>query len=209
MSVIHSRPSLSSQGIPRPSLTITWATVGVTLALAGCGGSSSQSSQQTSSSAEQVSSAGVSVTRPAGWQVSTPGSGGIVLAPDVAGLSATVPTGPRFTAKPAAGVLPDAKTLAGLITSAPRDVRLVAPAGSTTVGGSKGFAITVQETHGGRSIVSEQVVVPLGPGRAYTFLLEAPASQWSTTKTMLTGILDGAGFDLGAVPKATGVISAP
>ena len=179
----------------------------VVVVLVGCGGSSGGASS--SQSSHQISSAGVSLTVPAGWQERPNGQAGIVLAPDASGLAAAVPTGPRFTATPATGGLPGPKTLARLVAGAPRDIKLVAPVQTLAVGGSKGVAITVQEPRDGRSIVSEQVTVPLGQGRAYTFLLEAPASSWGSNQQALMAILDSVSFNLSAVPIARGGTPGP
>jgi hypothetical protein len=136
--------------------------------------------------------------------VGTEGQAGLVLAPNQGGLTASVPVGPRFTAKPATGVLGAPQDLVRRLASTPRDIKVIGQPTEITFGATKGLAITTQALRGGHSIVSEEVVVPVGPERAYTLVLEAPANQWSSEQRSFTGILHSVTFNSSAVPIARG-----
>ena len=132
------------------------------------------------------------------------GEAGIVLAQDQSGLTSTVPAGPRFSAKPATGGLPGPKELIKTLASSPRGIKLLGQPFRIAFGAEHGVASTVQQSLGGRSIVSEEIVVSLGPERAYTLTLEAPADQWSSNQEIFKGILGSVSFNRSAVPAARG-----
>jgi hypothetical protein len=180
-------------------------TLPVALALAaalaghGCGGSDEPSAP------ERASAAGVTLTPPKGWQVQNRGDHGLVLAPEESGLSPEVPEGPRFTAKTAGGDLPEPRELVGSPPPTGGAGAIRAPA-RTEVGSRRGVAIQLRERRGGHPLVSRQVTVALGSGRAYSFVLEAPADQWAGSVDTLNGILSTVRFDVAAVPRARGKI---
>jgi hypothetical protein len=165
----------------------------ILLALSGCGSSDDGSSN--------ASAAGVSLTPPAGWQVQENGDRGLVLAQDASDFAAEVPGGPRFTARPAGGEPPDPRRLARSASSG-GGATAVSDANRVTIDGHRGVAIAVRERRGGTRVVTGVVAVPLGAGRAYTFLLEAPAGQWDAARGTLNQILYSAKFDVEAVPEA-------
>jgi hypothetical protein len=164
------------------------------LALFGCGSSDNGDSSN-------ASAAGVSLEPPQGWQVQDNGDRGLVLAPDSSDLSAEVPAGPRFTARPASGDPPDPRRLARSASSG-SGATAVSDANRVTIDRHRGVAVAVRERRGGTRVVTGFVAVPLGPGRAYIFRLEAPAGQWEAARGTLNQILYSAKFDVEEVPEA-------
>jgi hypothetical protein len=161
------------------------------LALSGCGSDDGGSN---------ASAAGVSLTPPEGWQVQDNGNRGLVLASATSDLSAEVPAGPRFTARPATGEVPNPRRLVRAATSG-RGATAISDPNRVTIDGHRGVAIAVRERRSGTRLVTGLVAVPLGAGRAYAFLLEAPAAQWDASKADLNRILYSAKFDVEAVPE--------
>jgi hypothetical protein len=164
------------------------------LALSGCGGSDDGSSDQDDSKA---TAAGVSLTPPQGWGVQNNRERGLVLAPE----PADDPAGPRFTARPATGDPPEPRALVRSLSSS-RGARAYTVPSRVRIDGHQGVAIAVRKGRGRRAVIMGLVAVPLGPGRAYTFLLEAPAREWEVSKAALNRILFSAEFDVAAVPQA-------
>jgi hypothetical protein len=158
------------------------------LAVLGCG----------SKDSGEASAGGVSLKPPRGWQVEDRGVQGLVLAPQKSDLSPAVAVGPRFTARPSGGDLPNAREL---VRSGPAGgAKAIGRPRRTRVGGHEAVAIQVRE----RRMVSGWVAVTLGSRRGYSFLLEAPADQWPQSQSTLSGILSTVKFDVGEVPEATG-----
>jgi hypothetical protein len=162
------------------------------LALAGCGGASNE-----------VSAAGVSLKAPGGWHLQDNGDRGLVLAEQETDLSPPAPKGPRLTARPT-GDLPEPDELVGLLRAA-EGSEVVQPPAPGTVGGRKAVSILVRERRAEGPVMTGRVIVALGPGRAYAFLLEAPAARWSGSVDKLNDILATVRFDM-AAPPATGTL---
>jgi hypothetical protein len=167
------------------------AVVIAAVALSGCGGSDDGSSDGDSKAA----AAGVTLQPPQGWQVQDNGDRGLVLAPAEGGA------GSRFTARPASGDVPAPRALVRSLSSS-RAARAYTQPTRVRVDGHDGVAIAVRSVRRGRAVITGLVAVPLGPGRAYTFLLEAPVREWEASKATLNRILYSAEFDVAAVPQA-------
>lgn len=148
-----------------------------------------------------ATAAGVTVSRPAGWAALEQGDKGLILAARPEDLTAEAPQGPRLRLELVSGALPEIDAL--LKSAIPAGTTASAVAASITlaedpkevrIGTASGVSIGLREERGGRALMTRYVIVNLGGGRVYQFLLEAPADQWNQHVSGSEGILQSAGF---------------
>lgn len=140
----------------------------------------------------RVQGSGVELVIPGDWTSRVLAPRGLVVAALPADLAADAPAGPRFTASTEQGELPDPAAL--FAAAQDQDVSVRGAPVQVTVDGIEGVSLESQATIDGVTINSRQVVVPLGGGRAASFILEAPADQWEANQAALTAILASVHF---------------
>ncbi|MFI5036594.1 MAG: hypothetical protein ACHQFZ_10370 [Acidimicrobiales bacterium] len=177
--------------LARPSITARGrATVVATVALSagavlGLGGPAAALSR-----AARASTAGVSLALPAGW-TSRSSAVTLTVARSGADLGAAAPSHGRLTVR-ALGC--GAVDLNAILTKDTATVTSVSAPTTISLAGHSAASITFTSNQHGRSVETQDVVMPLSRSRAYEFTLESATANWSASSRALLAIARTARF---------------
>ncbi len=123
---------------------------------------------------------------PTGWQAAEEGGPFRGLALHAADLTAGTPQGPRLWVLP-----PGAADLefSEMLEQAGDTAQLFEAATTIQVGTQTGVAVGIQETFGEQTINRRYILINIGAGEAFQFILEAPMAEWNEQIPLLEGLL--------------------
>jgi hypothetical protein len=148
---------------------------------------------------DAVTNAGLTLQPPEGWTVEpVPNPPALVLAEHATDVDAPAPSGPRLTAQPLTAAPLNTDELIAGAEEAPLLGKL--KTFKTKVGDAPGAGIEWTTTNDGNALTTRWITVSLGEGHAYTFVFEAPRTQFKRAKKTLEAVLATVTFDPASFP---------